>query len=541
VRKANDGAREAAALAGIVALAAAFRVYRLDTIPPGLYLDEALSAQHAIAWRLAEHKAWFAGTALLPGAWVEISNLYLAGASVLLRLFGDGFFATRMLSVVPSVACVALVYALGRGLAGRREAALAAGLLAVSHWAARSGRDGWIEATMTALQVAALAGLAVGLRRDRPSWSALAGLLLGACLYTYAASGLVVAQAGVWLAWELLASPRRRRAAAHAALCLGLALVCAAPHLAYVATRSSGGLGVLALTAPGDLHSVWWTLVANVAAHVAMFNVRGGTYARDNLPGWPMLDPITGLLFLIGVAVVLRRPGRQRRLLVTWYAVCVLGGVLSRSREGPPYVLRVGNLAPWACLVAALGAVAAWDRLRARSSPPTALLAAAATLAGAAALNFWILFVRGPACPDFGLAFGTSETQIGLWLARHPAARPCYVFYDAVRGLDHYRATLWYPETNGYNWYTPVDSAAAIELSAGVYRQAPERALDPAALHGDVDLVLRLPATLPGPAVFVVPSTLVEAVAHFYAIDGREDLTDDLGRPLGTILRVRPR
>jgi len=41
--------------------------------------------------------------------------------------------------------------------------------------------------------------------------------------------------------------------------------------------------------------------------------------------------------------------------------------------------------------------------------------------------------------------------------------------------------------------------------------------------------------------VFVVPPTLVETIGRFYAIDGREDLTDSLGRTLGTILRVRPR
>ena len=231
-------------------------------------------------------------------------------------------------------------------------------------------------------------------------------------------------------------------------------------------------------------------------------------------------------------------------LQLTWRAILmgsVLGGVLSQSREGPPYAYRVANLAPWACLVAGVGAVAAWDRLRPRVSGRTALLGALVVLGAASALNFWILFVRGPVCPDFGLAFGTAETQLGLWLARHPAARPCYVFYDAVRSLDQYRSSLWYPETNGYNWYRPVDSAAAIHLCAGVYRRSPERALDPVALHGDIDLVARLPERLPGPAVFVVPPTLVETIGRFYAIDGREDLTDSLGRTLGTILRVRPR
>ena len=533
-----------AALVAVTALAAVFRLYRLDRVPPGLYVDEVLCAQRALAWRLAPHKAWFEGTPLVGQGWVEIANLYLAGVSTVMWLFGDGFLAARMVSVLPSLLCVPLLYALARAVAGRREALVAAALLAVSHWAVRTGRDGWDQVAMTTFQVAALASLAHGLGRDRLAWSALAGALLGACLNTYVASRLVLVQVGLWLAFELLVSGRRRRTLAHAGLCFAIALLCAAPYYVYLATRSPGGLaaraGQLSLTAPGATHGVGLTLVENVAAHLAMFNLRGGTYARDNLPGWPMLDPVTGLLFLAGLVVALGRDDRRRRVVITWYAVCVLGGVLSRSREGPPYVYRVANLAPWACLVAAVGAVAAWDRLRPRVPGLAAPLGAAAVLSAAGAFNFWILFVLGPTCPDFGPALGTVETQLGLWLAGHPADRPCYVSYDAVRTLDHYRSSLWYPETNGYNWYGPGESAAAIHLCAGVYRRSPERALDPIALHGDIDLLARLPESLPGPAVFVVPPALVETIGRFYLIDGREDLTDTLGRTLGTILHVRP-
>jgi 4-amino-4-deoxy-L-arabinose transferase-like glycosyltransferase len=533
------------ALLAVTALAAVFRLYMIDTVPPGLYIDEVLTARHALAWRLAEHKAWFEATPLTGAGWSQIANLYLAGVSAVMWLFGDGFLATRLVSVLPSLVCVPLLYALARAVAGQREALVAALLLAVSHWAARTGRDGWDQVAMTTLQVATLASLAHGLGRDRLPWSWLAGALLGACLYTYVASRLVFVQVGLWLAFELLVSTRRRRTLAHAALCLATAVLCGAPYYIYLVTRSPGGLtarvGGLSLIAPGAAHGVWLTLVENVAAHLAMFNLRGGTYARDNLPGWPMLDPMTGLLFLAGLAVALGRDDRRRRVVITWYAICVLGGVLSQSRDGPPYVYRVANLAPWACLIAAVGAVAAWDHLRPRVSGSVAPFGAAAVLGAAAAFNFWILFVRGPSCPDFSLAFGTAETQLGLWLARHPADRPTYVLYDAMRTLDDYRSSLWYPETNGYNWYAPVDSAAAIHLSADVYRRSPERALDPEALHGDIDLVMHLPESPTRRCLFIVPPTLVEKIARFYAIDGREDLTDSLGRTLGTILRVRPR
>src|SRR6266849_1612176 len=92
-----------AALLAVTALAAVFRLCMLDTVPPGLYLDEVLSAQHALAWRLAVHKAWFEATPLLAKGGVETSNLYLAAASAVMWLFSDGFLAARMLSVLPSL------------------------------------------------------------------------------------------------------------------------------------------------------------------------------------------------------------------------------------------------------------------------------------------------------------------------------------------------------------------------------------------------------------------------------------------------------
>src|SRR6185369_16109910 len=102
------------------------------------------------------------------------------------------------------------------------------------------------------------------------------------------------------------------------------------------------------------------------------------------------------------------------RLLVSWAAVCALGGILSSSREGPPYVYRVANLAPWACLVAAAGAAALASRVPAFLARSRTALAAAAVVLfiGSGAANGWLLSAGGARCPDFGPAFGTVATQL---------------------------------------------------------------------------------------------------------------------------------
>lgn len=535
-----------ALLALIVAIAAFFRLWHLASVPPGLYVDEVLNARNAFAWRLG-HGAWYGSRPLSTSGWVETSNLYLAYASGVLRLFGDGFLGVRMISVLPSLAMVPLTYLLGAVLGGRRVGLVAAFLLACSHWAGRTGRTGWDQVLMTALALAVVFLLLLALRRGRLWPAAPAGLLLGLSLYTYLASRLVALQVAVWLGWEAWSGARRRIAAA-AALCLALAAVAAAPYFWYLETHTAGGPDVrvreLSLGQAGAGEGVARTLAENVVAHLLMFNARGAHYVRDDLPDYPMLDPLTGTLFLAGLAVAFGPPGWRLRALAAWVGAQLLGGVLSVSSGGPPYAYRVAGLAPWACLIAALGAVASWECLApAGARAGWRRLAAASALLlllAAGAANGWVLFVRDPAVPGIELAYGTVETRAGLWLADHRAGRPCYVVRDVFWTLRPYRKEVPYQQVNARNFYRRAVSLTAVQLAAGLYRTSPERALDPTRPNGEIDLVGAPPPRVDRPAVILLPRGQVARVRGRYRLVRREDVTDPDGRALFTALEVEP-
>jgi 4-amino-4-deoxy-L-arabinose transferase-like glycosyltransferase len=516
----------------VAAVAVAFRLVRLESVPPGLYVDELLTAGNAIAWRLAADPDWLGSRPLVAAGWVETSNLYLAFASTVLRLFGDGLPGIRMVSVLPSLAAVPLLYLLGREVAGRRVGALAAFLLAASQWAARSGRTGWDQVLMVALHLGALALLARALRRDRLLPAAAAGALLGVGLHTYVAARLAALHGAIWQLWEVPLASNRKRAIARLVLVAALVGLLALPLLRR---PDAGGqqrvrdLAVWQLEGPGE---PWATLSRNVGAHLAMFHVRGGAYARDALPRWPMFDPVSGVLLLAGVVAVARRAGWQRRLLLGWPAVVVLGGVLSVSGEGPPYPYRVTSLAAWGCLVAALGGVALWDRV-AGARPRLARTAAAAALLAAVAWNGWVLFVGGPRYPGSRLVYGTTETQVGLWLRDHRLGRPSLIHRDVFTPLPV--APFPHAGANRQSFFRPVDSIAAVQLVAGIWRQRPERSLDPLARGGDVDLVDRWPAGVAGPAVLVAGPGSGAAAAHSRWPQARPT---ELRHPDGTLLAV---
>jgi 4-amino-4-deoxy-L-arabinose transferase-like glycosyltransferase len=528
----------------VAALAVAFRCWRLFTVPPGLFVDEVLTARNALAWRLDAHASLFGSRPLLMPGWVETSNLYLAFVSAVMWLGGDGLLGIRLVSVLPSLAAVPLLYWLGAQLAGRRAGLLAAFLLACSHWAARSGRTGWDAVLMATLQLAALACLVHAQRRDRLAPAFVAGALVGLALYTYVASRLVLAHAILWLAWEALVD-RRPRSLARALVFVATMLAIAAPWRQRLVHL--GGSRVPQLSVFSHDHA-WRAIADNLIGHLSMFHVRGGTYARDALPGFPMLDAITGLLLLAGLIMVVRTgqgtprdvdTRMRRRLLISWPAIMVVGGVLSVSGEGPPYPYRVLALAPWACLVAAIGGIALWDAARGRFAP--ALRAGIATIAllAVVAINAWALFVAGPRDPGTRHVYGTAPTQLGLWLRDHGQGRPVVILPSALASPPLPRDYRYAP-ANPTNFFRQADDITAVQLAAGLYRRHPERALDPFRPAGDIDFLPALPARVSRDTILVLPPSLLPEASRRFRVRSRTDLRDSSGARLATLVAAGP-
>ncbi len=340
----------------------------------------------------------------------------------------------------------------------------------------------------------------------------------------------------LWLTWEALASRDRKAATRRLLGFVVVAFVVAAPL--FVRLGGSPGLSsvraaqlsVFALDGSGE---PWRTLGRNVVGHLLMFNVRGGSYARDALPGFPMLDPLTGVLLLAGLVVLAlgwRKLDRFRvRLLVSWPAILALGGILSASGEGPPYPYRVLSLAPWACLVAAIGGIALWNATRARLAAPVRVALAAAALLGIVAINAWVLFVAGPREPGTQRVYGTAATRLGLWLAEHSDGRSVILLPGALLPPPlpvGYR----YANANRTNFFRPIDELAAVQLAA-----------DPSRRARDIDLLPALPERLAAPTLLVLPPDQEPEAARRFRISQRTELRHADGSPLAIVLVAAPR
>jgi 4-amino-4-deoxy-L-arabinose transferase-like glycosyltransferase len=337
----------------VIVLATLTRTLFLNQIPQGASLDEVLTFRNTL--QLLERPFDpFGYTPLTTQGWVETSNLYLYFNALIVKLFGVSYFSLKLFSAIPGIIACGFFYAACTRLLPPKQAVAAAMLMVFSHWHVRLSRYGW-DASFLIMTLAATVWLLVWSFQDRPRLAWLAGVAMGAGMYSYIAARLCLVSLVAALAIIALLHRKRQDWGRLGGFTVG-ALISAAPVLLhYLRQPATTWVRVNELSVTHDPHPVQLAL-KNLWWHALMFHVRGGVYARDNYPGVPMLDFLTGVLLLIGLVMVIRHLlDRVTILLLVLSAGAMAGGIFSVSMEGPPYVYRVSPVIVPVLLIAGLG------------------------------------------------------------------------------------------------------------------------------------------------------------------------------------------
>jgi hypothetical protein len=392
-------------LLGLTLFAAALRTFRIGEIPFGFWIDEAAVALDARALVASSGFRPFGTTPLLPARpeWVQVSHLYLYACWLVQAASGFSPVGVKLISALPGILAPPALYVLARSLLDRPFALLAGGLLAASSWHVTLSRWGWDEVLATTLCIASFHFAYRAVSETRPAFAAVAGLVAGLALYTYVASIVALFATLTWLAGRSLFDREEREGRNLLAFAAGV-IVAALPLFTHWALHPGPPgsrvreLWSLSLGGGAFLSSLW----DNTWQHLLMFHVRGDPNPRHHLPGEPLLDPVTGILFAVGVAVALlrwRRPVSQMAL--TWLGVGLLAGMLSSHPSESPHAYRTGMVAPACFLLAAMGARSLWEWTRERipraALPGRVSVAVSVVLAFATADTVWGYFVRRPA------------------------------------------------------------------------------------------------------------------------------------------------
>ena len=349
----NDCKFQLLTLAAVIAAAFATRLLFIQSLPQGAYIDEVFTLRNTLSLL---HRPFdpFGTTPLIKEGWVETPNLYLYWNLLIVRLFGVSYLSLKLFSVIPGILGCLFFYLSCTRIFAPRMAFLVSLLFVFSHWHIRLSRYGWDNSFMVMMFTASLWLLLRAL--DGKRWSAfMAGTASGIGMYSYIAAVLCCSSIFAYLGLEALISRVRKDIKRLAAFGLGVA-VTATPLLAHYLLHPAESLVRVQELTVSSATNPAFVMLGNILHHALMFHVKGGTYARDNYPGLPMLDVISGILMIAGLIVAVReRRNPKVRLVLVLLAMNFLGGILSISQEGAPYVYRVSATVVPALLLVGLG------------------------------------------------------------------------------------------------------------------------------------------------------------------------------------------
>ena len=342
---------------------ASLRLYRLTDL--GLAHDEVahwLIDRQILA---GEHSVYFSAA-----YGHEAGQHYLEAASLL--GLGDNPLALRLPAAYLGIVGLAVSYALGQRLFGRRVALLSLAILSVTFYPTFFSR-----LALRAISLPVLTGLSAcfywravavsaaepARRMKQPRGSAVflaaAGLCAGLSLYTYsAARALPIFYAfftlyGLASRWYAELQPGRLRAlprhlgvlsSRNLVLFWLTLLLTAYPLAAYLRAHPGAEYRVAEVSAPlTALRSGEWRPVAENALKIAgAFGWRGDPLWRQNVAGRPIFDPLTAMLFYSGVIYCLWKREPRHIFILLWAATATLPSLV--TVDAPSTIRMIGLL-----------------------------------------------------------------------------------------------------------------------------------------------------------------------------------------------------
>ena len=401
---------EVAAIASVLAGALLLRVVALESLPFGLWFDEAVHGMSAV--KMLEDGAYrpiFVADA-------NVAAPFIAVQAVAVEVLGRTATAVRLPSALLDVGAILLLYVLARRLLGWRISLLAAFLVAVSSWDITWGRSGMPGTTATLASVGAVLAFLWALRRNDVASFALAGMALGSGFWVYQAVRTLPAALLLIAGFAIVKyRPPAKQVIVRAAAFAAGALLVAAPLLQYAVTNYEffwRRAAIVTSLNMGPSLDPLTAIAANLDAYLLMFNFSGDPNGRHGLPLEPMLSFGAGAMAVLGFAYCVARANRPVPfLLLAWFFAALLPGLITLPEEAPNSLRAIGAL-PVAYAFAAVGIAA----VMVAAAPLVRDARLAAVVLGAPLA----LFLAATAYDNFHTYFHLQRDDFEAWVAFNP-------------------------------------------------------------------------------------------------------------------------
>jgi 4-amino-4-deoxy-L-arabinose transferase-like glycosyltransferase len=352
----------------IVAVAFFLRIYNIENIPAGIYPDESVNGTDALNANATGDYRWFYTNNY------GREGLFMNLIAISIKIFGNTVLGLKIWSIIFGTLTVFGVYLLTKELfRSQRSGFLAAYLMAFSFWAINFSRISFRAIMLPFILTFTFYFLFKAIHNKKYIYFILAGLIYGVGMHTYIAyrvSPLILVLLLIYL--TVINKSFLRNYWKGILLFILAAALAAAPilvdfyrHPEYFETRSNA----ISVFSPevNKGHPIP-TLMKSLGMSLIKYNFWGDQNWRHNYPPYPVLDPITGLAFLIGmiylvakiIHLVYLRFSHQVRdeklviylFLASWFLIMLMPEFL--TAEGLPHALRSIGTLPVVCIIAVI-------------------------------------------------------------------------------------------------------------------------------------------------------------------------------------------
>ena len=358
----------------IIILCAGFwlRIHQLDTLPMGLFYDEALNARDSS--RLIHYGN--------PQIFYPENNgrepLHIYWQAVTIAAVGQTAWGARLATVFVGLISVAITYPLARELFYDRKerdqlAVVSTIVVAIGYWSIALSRLVFRSMYMVPITGLAIFFLSRARRSGRYRDFALSGLFLGLSLYTYLSARIFPLVFILFVLFELARLGYRDRftwqstllsPAGKGYMLAALVSILIFSPLGYYFAQNPdvffdrlGDVDLYTQEVDTQIGPIFKTTI-QFAETLGLFFWRGDIIERHNIPNQPAFGVLFGLLFLVGFIFVWIKSFSNRHLLLIWFLVLMAPAALS---DDPVLFLRAVGLMLPAAFITSFGFHQLWQ------------------------------------------------------------------------------------------------------------------------------------------------------------------------------------
>ena len=457
----------------ILIIATFFRFWKLDSLPPTLWPDEAINANTAV--NILESKTFQVFYPDNQGR----EGLFFLLVSLAFSLFGISLWSFKLVSALAGVLTIFGQYLLSLELFRKKPLALLSSFfLAISFWHINFSRIGFRAILLPLVLVYSFYFFFRGLRQKKLPYFIFSGIIFGLGFYTYTTFRLAVIPLFFLLFSELFNARKEKWQSKYlifSAVFLLSIFITALPIGLYFLKNPECFVSRVLNISVFDQANPLKEFIKSLGIHLSMFNFVGDFNLRHNLPGFPQLFPLVGFCFLTGLFQGVKRiiycfKNKKEEVnlflfLFIWFFSLLLPSAL--TIEGIPHSLRTIGVIPVVYLFAGLGAYFFYEKFKNKFLTKIFL---PLILIGMTLFSFFVYFKVWASNPKLEDAFTARYTDLGEEINSLPSEVKKYVIEnEGELPSEVVRFVLRTKEEKSETIFLKLEEIETVNFSSGDY------------------------------------------------------------------------